>query len=580
MSRCHWLFLVAALLALSASAQVQEEHTVQDLKVGHWVVISGELTSKDHFMADEVEVVDADDEESLVGTVSGLRAIDGGHEFSVLGQRVVTNRRTDLPDGVALNGQLVRVEGHFEGRPEFVAGQVRLRSRGRSRVEGRVDAVRRKGGFMELRVQRFLITAKITEKLELGGPLPGLELAPQQSRRVQRRRMREEDQIPGRPYGPDLFLGFRAETKITDENNFNLRDSDNEDRFDADHSLKAEMTWAPPGNFSGVASARFFYQDREDEDDGPSSRRDARIVEAFGYWDDIPGGFEVQLGRQDFEEQREWLWDQELDALRVAWGRGNHRLELATAISFSDASERDRSSENFLAYYSWEESDRILAAYLVDRRFTETGRDYPFHLGARVLGEWLPDSDVWLELSHLTGYRDTEDLRAWALDGGLVWEPEALDPFHFSFGWAIGSGDSDPSDGVDRTFYQTGYHDNNDKLGGATSVKYYGELLEPELSNLGILTASAGVTLGKRTSLDLIWHEYSQVESDIVRVGSLGENTNGVGSDIGWELDLVLGSRYWRSLDLELAISHFQPGNAYDEQDPAQMARVQVRMKF
>jgi alginate production protein len=567
-------------LAAGLSASAQDEVTVQELEVGHWVVISGELTSTDHFLADEIEVLHPDDEESLVGRISDLRFIEGGHEFRVLGQRVVTNQRTDLPEGPLEDGQLVRVEGHFEGRAEFIAGQVRVRQKGRERVEGRVDWITRKGDVIELRVQRFLVTAKVTEKLELEAPMAGLEFAPQQTRRVQRRRMREEDQIPGRPYGPDLFLGFRAETKMTDEDNFNLRDSDGEDRFDFDSSIKAEMTWAPPGNFSGVASARFLSRSREDQDEGPSNQDDARLVEVFGYWDEIPGGFEVQLGRQDFEEQREWLWDQELDALRVAWSRGNHRLEVAAFTSYSDASDRDLNSNNLLAYYSWEESDRILAAYLVDRRILDGGRDYPFHMGVRALGEWLPDSNVWLELSHLTGYRGTDDLRAWGMDGGLVWEPDALSPFHFSLGWAVGSGDSTAGDGVDSTFHQTGYQDNNDKLGGATSVKYYGELLEPELSNIAIMTASAGITLGKRTSLDLIWHDYTQVESDVVRVGSLGENTNGVYREIGWGLDLVLGSRYWRSLDLEFVLSHFQPGNAYDEQDPAQLARVQIRLKF
>ena len=100
MSRCHWLFLVAALLALSASAQVQEEHTVQDLKVGHWVVFSGELTSKDHFMADEVEVVtraageetawrwrsSGRDAFTLVGQARALREI--AESVPLLGQRV------------------------------------------------------------------------------------------------------------------------------------------------------------------------------------------------------------------------------------------------------------------------------------------------------------------------------------------------------------------------------------------------------------------------------------------------------------------------------------------------------------
>ena len=139
-------------LAASLSASAQDEVTVQELEVGHWVVISGELTSTDHFLADEIEVLHPDDEESLVGRISDLRFMEGGHEFRVLGQRVVTNQRTDLPEGPLEDGQLVRVEGHFEGRAEFIAGQVRVRQKGRERVEGRVDWITRKGDVIELRV--------------------------------------------------------------------------------------------------------------------------------------------------------------------------------------------------------------------------------------------------------------------------------------------------------------------------------------------------------------------------------------------------------------------------------------------
>ena len=66
---------------------------------------------------------------------------------------------------------------------------------------------------------------------------------------------------------------------------------------------------------------------------------------------------------------------------------------------------------------------------------------------------------------------------------------------------------------MDHAFRQTGIQDNNDKFGGVTSFKYYGELLEPELSNLHILTAGIGRRFGRRMSLDLIYHNYRQDEA-------------------------------------------------------------------
>ena len=49
-------------------------------------------------------------------------------------------------------------------------------------------------------------------------------------------------------------------------------------------------------------------------------------------------------------------------------------------------------------------------------------------------------------------------------------------------GWAWGSGDQEPQSGNNGTFRQTGFQDNNDKWSGVTSFRYYGELVDPELS--------------------------------------------------------------------------------------------------
>ncbi len=606
-SRVAAVLLAIGAMALPASAQ--DEVPLSALREGHWVVLSGELTGLDAFTVDEVELTQPDDEESLVGRIEGLREVKAGYQFRVLGQPVTVDARTDLPDGPPIEGQLVRVEGHYEGPQDFQARQLRFRRGGRARVEGRIDSLTARADGLSLRVQRFLVWIPAKEEVELELDLEAIRLAPKARRKAQPIRMRDEDRIPGREVAPDLFLGLRAETNLRHEEDFNLRSSDDEDREDRDAALRAELTWAPPGRFTGVASARLFWRDRMDEQDGDSIQRDARLVEAFGYWDRLPWDTTLQVGRQDFEEPREWLWDQELDAVRAGWGSGPHRLQVAAMTTWAQGSPVDRNSANLMASYTWTDSDRTLGAYVLDRRIElgyedlgSNGRgfrgfDYPLFMGVRALGEWLPDADCWLEIAHVTGYTDgadvdlqadggptevrrQENLRAWGFDVGSVWELDALDPWHFAVGFAYGGGDDRPGDGVNRTFRQTGYHDNNDDLGGATSVKYYGELLEPDLSNLAIRTLSLGTTLSKRTSLDLIYHDYRQPVPEALRVGELSERANGLSGDLGWELDLVYGNRANPALDIEVALCHFEPGDAYDERDPAQLLRIQVRVKF
>ena len=77
-----------------------------------------------------------------------------------------------------------------------------------------------------------------------------------------------------------------------------------------------------------------------------------------------------------------------------------------------------------------------------------------------------------------------QDVRGWALDVGLSWKSRlALRPT-FTLSVAVGSGDSNPDQGPDHAFRQTGLQDNNSRFSGVNSFRYYGELLQPELSNL------------------------------------------------------------------------------------------------
>ena len=83
-----------------------------------------------------------------------------------------------------------------------------------------------------------------------------------------------------------------------------------------------------------------------------------------------------------------------------------------------------------------------------------------------------------------------------------------------TFGVAFGSGDNNRRDGVDRNYRQSGLQDNNARFAGVTSFKFYGETVEPELSNLLIGTAAIGVRPTPRSSVDLVYHYYAQHRAD------------------------------------------------------------------
>ncbi|MGI6657130.1 MAG: alginate export family protein [Desulfobulbus sp.] len=84
----------------------------------------------------------------------------------------------------------------------------------------------------------------------------------------------------------------------------------------------------------------------------------------------------------------------------------------------------------------------------------------------------------------------------------------ALQP-SLTVGYALGSGDR-KGGSVNRTFRQSGLQDNTCRFNGVEDFQMYGEVLDPELSNIGITTLAVGIRPSARSSLDLVHHLYRQ----------------------------------------------------------------------
>jgi alginate production protein len=114
-----------------------------------------------------------------------------------------------------------------------------------------------------------------------------------------------------------------------------------------------------------------------------------------------------------------------------------------------------------------------------------------------------------------------------------------------------------------------------------TNFKYYGELVDPELSNLNILTAGIGFRPKKKVSVDLIYHHYEQdVALDELRDSSLNEDPNGLDTDIGSEWDLVAGFTSHKNFQTELILGYFQPGAAFDDRREVLLFNAKFTYEF
>jgi len=128
----------------------------------------------------------------------------------------------------------------------------------------------------------------------------------------------------------------------------------------------------------------------------------------------------------------------------------------------------------------------------------------------------------------------------------------------------VGSG----VDGVGRddAFRQTGLQNNNTRFRGVDRFRVYGELLQPELSNLSIWTVALGKELGNDRSVELVYHRYRQRHaSDELRDVRIDADLTGASTDVGEEIDLVFGIEQWKHIELELIGAGFRAGDAYGE---------------
>jgi alginate production protein len=552
------------------------------LRIGQWVKVKGALDPSGVFVAEEIEVVPPDDKEVLVGRVE--KVLDR-ERFELLGQRVRTSDKTEWKELEIgdLPGTRVRVKGVWRGGGNFSSREISKRGEGRDGIEGRIDRLELDGPFLRLTIMGFRVQVAEKVDVEHAQPLDQIPLAPELVLNPRGLQRDEEDEVLGSvQLLDDLTLGGQIELEWTRKDNRDLDDAKAADRTDYDLSARLEMVWEPSQDFFALLNARMTQQWRHDEADGQSHADDVILAEAFGYWRDALGwGWDVQVGRQDFDEKREWLYDENLDAVRLIHSQPSWRLELSAATKLSDGSERDENSTDLIAYLSNNSHSKHAALYAIDRRDQDDSGEHFTHLGGRMYGEWLPQSQSWLELAGLLGQSGGEDLGALGFDLGNTWIPEADWAPALTTAWAWGSGDQEPGSGNNGTFRQTGFQDNNDKWSGVTSFRYYGELVDPELANLSIVTFGLGKRLTRNNSLDLVWHRYDQVEpADALINTDLRDQPDGIHTYLGWETDLVFGSRSIRNTQIECVVGWFEPGDAFPDGDPAWLGRVQLRWRF
>jgi len=363
-----------------------------------------------------------------------------------------------------------------------------------------------------------------------------------------------------------------AELDFASEHNFNLDRTEHEDFTILEPELRLRLGYVPHPFIQLIGQMRLrrkldlHYEDREKD-------RDWALELEELYFASVSRSTEYRLflGRTEFKDSREWLYDMNLDGVRVFFAVPGVRIDASlTRLNFySDdlfAERVDEPIANAHVYAAYAlPNDGFAAAYWFMQDDRRTHDEQIHYIGLRSGGEPRKGFVYWAELMHVLGDFEEQKLSSTGFDVGFHYEFKGkLRPYPI-LGYAFGTGDNSPDDGTNQNFRQTGYQDNNGRFGGVARYKYYGELFEPDLSNMGIATAGMGIRPWKRTSFDVVYHHYKQhYASDEILRTNIDADPDGMHTYLGEEINFVIGFREIKNLRAEAIAAWFFPGSAFD----------------
>jgi alginate production protein len=368
-------------------------------------------------------------------------------------------------------------------------------------------------------------------------------------------------------------LSFGAEFEIESEMVLNpdLDRGTKDDRRVMQPQLEMALSYDPTEFFQAFLNMELTW-DIEDDQAGERTREvSLEADQLYFLFREILPATSLQIGRQEFKDEREWLFDEDLDAVRVFYRLSRLAFELSASRErlvgkdLLHAEEKEPVNHYFLVgrYAISSEAEATLYALLRDDRRPD--QEQPLFFGFSSLGDIGENLEYWVELAHVRGKDGDRKIRGFGFDVGSTLEFDLPLKPYLTLGYAFGTGDDDPDDLTDRSFRQTGFQDNTAKFGGVVKILYYGEFLDPELSNLSIFTSGIGIRPVKAFSADLVYHSYRQHrKSDEMRDSQLEIDPTGDSKDIGQEIDLVLGYKIKKpDIGVEFAVGRFFPGDAF-----------------
>jgi alginate production protein len=390
-----------------------------------------------------------------------------------------------------------------------------------------------------------------------------------------------------KPLLPHLTFGAELEIESAFSQNLDLDRNVDDQSTVIEPKIELALSYDPTDFFRAYLELELSSEILFTPQESGTTETGLEVDQLYVTFSEVLKGITLQAGRQEFKDKREWLFDENFDAVRVFYRISAYAFEISA--SRPQLTDNDlllsREIEAINHYYfraRYQVTEATEAAFYVLLREDRTpARERPLFLGFHTHGEIANNLDFWSELLFVGGNEQENRIRAYGLDVGLIREFDLpLEP-SVTLAYAFGSGDDDPEDDVNTRFRQTGFQDNSGKFGGGAKIQYYGEVFDPELSNLAILTAGLGAKPVKNVVADLVYHHVRQhKKSAEIRDSRLERDPTGDGFVIGDEINLVLGYEIKRpEIEIELKAGYFIPGDAFPS-DAVPATRFEFNIEY
>ncbi len=431
-------------------------------------------------------------------------------------------------------------------------------------------------------------------------------------------------------FGKPLLLSGEFDSALRYRNNFDLQNGVQDDLVRLDQQLKPGLFYRVTPSITLFLEGKLLYRYEVYAD--VSDRELVWMAERGRTWLHLgplsKKPLALRLGRQMFRDAREWWWRADLDAIRLYTASSHVYVEVGLArqvtrvsIDEDDIDPRDNDVRRLLGSVTWQwaPKQQLAAFLLVQHDASSTPSEGEFvrdtrldpsdatlgWLGLRTLGRtplgrfgalryWADSAVVAGEETllrfgpneagqHQVISRQKQRVLGWAVDAGVRWQlPLRWHPT-LMVGYAVGSGDRQPDRGTNHTFRQSGLQTNKARFSGPKRLRYYGELLRPELANLHIWTAALGARFWRNGGIDIAYHVYRQVEPfPFVSRARLRPLPRGQHREIGQEWDIMVSLIAGKMFRIALTGAVFRAGRAYGERSGALASNVvlQTRIKF